>query len=371
MRIVTPLLEGVRLALWASSQSGPRVAYVGGWLGHNNLGDEALFDACKVLFSGVSLYPVNARRENVAVARLTRAFHCTMLAGGTIINKNNSGLMRAQRMLDIARYRYVFGTGVADPAFWQGRSLRDGNPWSNNMSQWREVLERCDYVGVRGPLSQRILMDAGVSKAEVIGDPVLAFADCSLGGRCEQRTLGLNMGVGGGYMWGESEESVFRRLVALASFAKSAGWTVIWFVVWPEDYAVTESAAKESGTDEHIHAVYVDPAQYLRLVSKMSVFVGMKLHAVILATCAGVPSIMLEYRPKCRDYMESIRQGRLCERVDQFKPENILDRVREIDGNREQYVADMATAISQLQAFQRLKADQVAARIMTVSNQIA
>ncbi|HPC94052.1 MAG TPA: polysaccharide pyruvyl transferase family protein [Sedimentisphaerales bacterium] len=371
MKFLTPLVEGARLALWASSHSRPRAAYVGGWLGHNNLGDEALFDACKVLFSGVSLYPLNVCRETVAMARLTRAFHCAMLAGGTIINKNNSGLMRAQRMLDIAKCCYVFGTGVADPAFWQGRTLRDGNPWSNSISQWREVLEQCAYVGVRGPLSQRILMDAGVRKPEVIGDPVLAFADCSLGRRGVEKTLGLNMGVSGGYMWGESEESVFRRLTRLASLAKGDGWTVRWFVVWPEDYAVTESAAKESGTDEHIHAVYMDHTRYLHLVSKTRVFVGMKLHAVILATCAGVPSIMLEYRPKCRDYMESIRQGQLCQRVDQFKPEDILDRVRDIDGNREQCVADMATAISQLQAVQRLRADQVMARIMTVSDQIA
>ncbi len=363
MRFVTAIVKGAGLALWASSHHRPRVAYVGGWLEHNNLGDEALLNSYKVLFPGISLYPMEGCREDATLARITRAFHSAVLAGGTIINKNNNCLARAQRMLDIAKHRFVFGTGVADPAFWQGRRHRSGDLWANSLSPWRDVLGQCEYVGVRGPLSYRTLTDAGVEKVEVIGDPVLAFADCSQGAGYQEKTLGLNVGTCGGHLWGDNEESVFRGVIELASLARNAGWKVVWFVVWPKDYPVTESAARESGTGAHIHAIYTDHEQYLSLVSQSSVFVGLKLHAVVLAACGGVPSIMLEYRPKCRDFMESIRQGHLCERVDRFKPRSILDRVLEISQNRERYASDLAEAILQLRTVQRQRAREIADRM--------
>jgi hypothetical protein len=363
MGIVKQIGEGTKLALWRALNRAPRIAYVGGWLGHRNLGDEALFAADRALFPGASLYPMRGYPEDVSVARMTRAFNSAVLAGGTLINKHDTGLIRAQGMLDMAEHRFVFGTGVADVAFWEGRKAGK-KPWHNNLAQWRDVLERCRYVGVRGPLSRDILAGAGLKNVEIIGDPVLTFADCSRGALCREKTLGLNLGLSAGRMW-EKEECVLSKVVELASFARNAGWKVIWFVVWPEDYDPTQSAAKESRTEDHVHAVYTDHAKYMELVSKVSVFIGIKLHAVALATCAGVPSIMLEYRPKCRDYMESIGQGHLCERVDLFKAQSVWERVLEMHSNRERYAGEMAERISRLQAFQRQRAREIVDQIGT------
>jgi len=338
------------------------MAYVGGWLGHNNLGDEALREAYRVLFPGISLCCLEGHREEVSFARITKAFDSAVLAGGTLINKNDKCLARARAMLEMAERRFVFGTGVASSAFWGGRQLRGGTAWSNRLPEWRDVLERCDYVGVRGPLSQNALTEAGLRKVEVVGDPVLVFADCSRSAHHHERTLGLNLGVAGGNMWA-SEERLFERVTELAALARNNGWKVVWFVVWPDDYEPTRRVAKESRTDEHICAIYTDHAKYRDEVSNMSVFVGMKLHAVVLATCVGVPSIMLEYRPKCRDYMESIRQGHLCRRLDLFVAQEVWERVLDIERERQRYADDMAAGISQLQAFQRDKAREMADRM--------
>lgn len=51
--------------------------------------------------------------------------------------------------------------------------------------------------------------------------------------------------------------------------------------------------------DSPMHMEYSNPLSYINLVSEMQAFVGLKLHAVVLAMCAHVPSILLEYRPKC------------------------------------------------------------------------
>jgi len=67
--------------------------------------------------------------------------------------------------MEICPYFFVFGSGVAHPSFWKD-SLRD----------WKPILQRCNYIGVRGPLSAELLTDVGINRVEVVGDPVLVFA---------------------------------------------------------------------------------------------------------------------------------------------------------------------------------------------------
>jgi len=362
MHVFAPVIQGIKLASWLVLHGRPRVSYVGGWVGHRNLGDEALFDACRVLFKGISLCPVRGDQNEIAFLRAARAFTSAMLAGGTIINRNESTLLRAQRMRELASHCFVFGAGVAGRAFWRGRELDRGTPWRDNSLGWQRVLESCDYVGIRGPLSQRSLIESGIRNVEVVGDPVLVFAGRTKNMVYRGRTLGLNLGTSGGQMW-DGEEQVFEKMGKLASFAKCAGWKVTWFVVWPKDYALTRRVAKESGTDENIRPVYTDYARYLALVSDVSVYVGVKLHAVALATCAGVPAIMLEYRPKCRDYMESIQQGHLCQRVDQFSVEEVWEQVLDMDQDRDRYARELAKGILPLKSFQQRRAHEVAEKI--------
>ena len=50
-------------------------------------------------------------------------------------------------------------------------------------------------------------------------------------------------------------------------------------------------------------------------------FVGQKLHATILSYCANTPAIMVEYRPKCKDFMASINMDRFNIRTDEFNVE--------------------------------------------------
>ena len=100
-----------------------------------------------------------------------------------------------------------------------------------------------------------------------------------------------------------------------------------WFVVWPQDLKITKRAVELSNTSSEIYEIYDNHLEFLRLVRNLNYFVGMKLHATILATCAFVPSLMLEYRPKCRDYMRSIDQEDATVRTDQFDAGSVWEKV--------------------------------------------
>ena len=48
------------------------------------------------------------------------------------------------------------------------------------------------------------------------------------------------------------------------------------------------------------------PEEVLHLASRCSLAVSMRLHGAVLAVCMGTPVLMLAYREKCHDFMDSV-----------------------------------------------------------------
>lgn len=326
--------------------------YAAGCQSYENLGDNVLLEAYKKLFSSFNLVIYGGGSVLSIPTKLMKISGCAILAGGTLINR--WGLSAFKECMDLFPSICVFGTGVAQPGFWSGRP-----GWKDTLEEWKSVLQRCNYVGVRGPLSAECLTDAGIDNVEVVGDPVIVYAkDKWSDTQYAPKTLGLNIGTSLGNVWG-SEESICSEYIKLAEMAKKSGWQVKWFVVWPKDLSITQKAAHLSGTTEYIYQIYKDHNEYLRLVEQLSTFVGMKLHAVVLATCAYVPSIMLEYRPKCRDYMMSIGQQDHTIRTDIFKAEDVWEIVSNWNSKRESLSNALYKSIKQLRDKQRIKAEEL------------
>jgi polysaccharide pyruvyl transferase WcaK-like protein len=62
----------------------------------------------------------------------------------------------------------------------------------------------------------------------------------------------------------------------------------------------------------------------------MQVFVGIKLHAVALAMCSNVPSLMIEYRPKCREFATTMGVQDFCVRSDALDVAQMLALVDDL-----------------------------------------
>jgi polysaccharide pyruvyl transferase WcaK-like protein len=99
------------------------------------------------------------------------------------------------------------------------------------------------------------------------------------------------------------------------------------------------------------------------IVSRVNIFVGMKLHAVALATCAYVPSVMLEYNPKCRDYMESIGQGDFTLRTDTFTAQQAWETVENLLANRASVAKSLFEAVSKFRKLQSMRASEISAKL--------
>jgi hypothetical protein len=349
-KILSALRNGASFARSAFFDSRIPIAYVGGWLGKRNLGDEALFPAYQLLFPSVNLVPFDGGRITRQIVRRLPRLASGLLGGGTLIGQKPLWLDISRSFLDIHPELFVFGTGVEEPSFWQGEPT---------LEEWKPLLERCRYLGVRGPRSAELLGDIGLTGIEIVGDPVLAFAQSEINQTPVPESIGLNIGTSDGNVWGH-ETRIRDEVASLARTAREAGWRVEWFVVWPKDLDLTMQAAHLSGTSEHVHAIFESHGHFIRRVRRLTAFVGMKLHATVLATCALTPSIMLEYRPKCRDYMQSIGQDAFTFRTNDFRAGHLWEIVR--DWNQHHLVAASAlsAAMKVRQAAQRASAVRLA-----------
>ena len=277
-----------------------RTCAYSGMVGYRNLGDEVIWHATKNAFLPLRL-SLNQRPSKWFIRRLFQDLgqrDLAILGGGTLIGDNlrdgtNPFREDFAELAQRCRKSVAFGTGV-------GVLLPDAsrNAW---LKEWQPILSRCSYIGVRGPDSVESLRYIDI-KAEMLGD-----AACMTPGRPEMPM-----------------DQYVKIMSEVIKSRINEGWKVEILLVLPDDEAIAQQVVQAVGSpDLSVHSFYLDGEQYLQHVRKMQAFIGIKLHSVVLAMCAGVPSIMIEYAPKCRDFMKSMDVERFTTYLGSISPDSI------------------------------------------------
>lgn len=95
---------------------------------------------------------------------------------------------------------------------------------------------------------------------------------------------------------------------------------------------------------------------YAAATRECEVFVGQKLHSTVIACMNGIPSVMIEYRPKCRDFMASLGLERHVIRTDEFTAQSGAGAVRQLLAEREAVEQALTSHIAE---FVKTQADAV------------
>lgn len=338
-----------------------RMLYYVGCLGLNNLGDELMLPAIRRLFPDWPFachWPVGP----FALQRLvqSRDFRAALLGGGTLIAGGPTwhNHLRFAKALSRFRYGVVFGTGVSGA----GPNGMTPMKWKN-LQDWRRLLERCNYIGVRGPFAARQLARIDID-AEVIGDPVCQFALDDVELRQPRPVLGINIGMAHDQDH-QRNEQLLNSFIRLIRCAADHGMTTEFFVVRPGDEQLTRTLCKQSGAFcSQIHSIYADPDAFIDKVRNLSMFVGVKLHAVALAACSGVPAVSIAYEVKCLDFMHSIGLGDHVVALESMTAELLqkkMDKVL-IHGQRASLAA--VARMQQFKEIQKRRSREIAAAIL-------
>ncbi|HEX5695020.1 MAG TPA: polysaccharide pyruvyl transferase family protein, partial [Acidimicrobiia bacterium] len=315
----------------SAAEGPPGIRYVG-WVGKENLGDEAMIEATRQLMSWGE---VEARGE---------ARDLLLLGGGTLINRNQYLRWLVER--DSPRIeRGVYGTGVASPDFWGV---------TEDISEWLRWLGTCAYVGVRGPRSAQTLVDWGLKgEVEICGDPALALEP--QGSFEGSGPILVAPAWTNGELWGGSDQKVYSELASAISTWEKTGRTVTLMSCHPTDDRPILMIKEMLGASRvEYHPGYADVAATLELIARSSVVVGERLHACVLAAAAGRPFVAIEYRPKVRDFSESVAMDDYVVRSDEVKAGRIVELVADLRGEPpDEMTAAVATYRRRLTAASR------------------
>jgi polysaccharide pyruvyl transferase WcaK-like protein len=314
---------------------GPRVP------GNANLGDNLLFWAHQCALADLPLRQVHTVPRFLVPAQRT-AVRGTVLGGGTLIGGPTFRRGLASALAGLAdRPVANIGTGVEDP-----RMPSTGRPGDDaELRAWLPLLRRLPTVWVRGPQSQRLLGELGMP-AEVSGDPVLLFAhEADLTERAATGRIGINLGITGN-QWHDRPAELVAEVVTAAQALRREGWDVLFVSVWDRDDAVTAAAARAAGSGAVLAADLRTAGSVRRVMRRLDLLIAQKLHAVVGAACVATPAVALEYRPKCRDFQESVGSGRWCLRTSEVTAPRLVDLTRELVAERGSVVASLAANVT-------------------------
>jgi polysaccharide pyruvyl transferase WcaK-like protein len=312
-----------------------------GWTGWRNLGDEAMFESCRRTLPHIEWTarpPLDVRatslagRARMACGRgMERLFGSapTLLGGGTLINRIPGWLDEYRHLRRAARRPVpVFSPGVANPEYWSGKP-----GWRDTRSAWRDALADLPEIGVRGPLSKRLLDEVGIPNVSVTGDPALIFHRPARQQSNGRRRIAINAGRSNGEMWGNED----RLIAALADGGRrlaASGFSVRVFPVWDRDEAVCHEVACGAGlAPGSVDPLILAPDAFIDYLDQFDIVVSVKLHAAVLAAAAGVPFVAVEYRPKVRDFAESVGCGSQTFRSSELAGADLACAVLRVYGN--------------------------------------
>ena len=293
---------GVELAATGARRalSGGRVAGYIGWTGRGNLGDDVMLAAARALLAptGVEVFSGARREALLARAGLSdqRTFAQVLLGGGTLINDGYVGIVK--QALKMALTMKTLGTGVGSAGF--------GDANEAITAQWRDILQRFERVGVRGPLSAENLADIGVGHVETIGDLALALTPDQRAGSLQTGRFVLSAALPPGHDNHFGAEFVATEIARTARYLCGLGWQAVPLALNRDDIAPTRNILRAAGLGDMAIARPKTAEAFFALCRGAGLVIGVRLHSAVLACCAGVPPLTIAYRRKHHDFAASM-----------------------------------------------------------------
>jgi polysaccharide pyruvyl transferase WcaK-like protein len=332
--------------IWSQRKAEAPVAYIG-WVGEGNLGDDLIYEIHKqtlqMLLLPMPLYHTHFGLQAAKLGRYLPEYPVVLLGGGTTIGRNEAKyiLEALDEKLSSSTRFVMSGMGVEDPDFVGMRSYvtRD------SIRAWRTLLSRFDEVLVRGPRSLELLADEGIP-ARIIGDPVLMYnpvAPPSVEGH-----IAVNL-CNPEDSWGGSLAASHAAVVTVIKELVARGWKANFVAMADSDILPCQAAASQVGNAATVIRASTYDA-FLGAVGGSYVFVGERLHSLVCAASMGIPSIGIEYRPKVRDFQQSIGMGSYSLRSDEVSRDSLQDKLDGLITARAETTVTMENCVGELRA---------------------
>ena len=122
------------------------------------------------------------------------------------------------------------------------------------------------------------------------------------------------------------------------------------FVFDRRDMPITQTMSTRIGGDVRIIPTSANVTKLLPRIESCEVFIGQRLHSVVMASACGVPSIALEYQPKARDFQTSIGREDWVLSTSEISASRLYSLVQELAEQRSSHSEAIRLAVLQAKA---------------------
>jgi polysaccharide pyruvyl transferase WcaK-like protein len=319
--------NGVRSLANRLNSKGKKARRRYGYIGANNtrnLGDEAVFIASRLYLPELMdfKYQIEPSLAKIGLSG-ENYFDKVALGGGTLISKCPGIYEHIQCALKLGIPLFAFGTGVGSSGFDESST--------SDVSYFAEPLKRFIRVGVRGYRSQTVLQSWGLDNVSVVGDTALSLTPEIPPTSFVRKRIAFNVALPAGLNRQEYDSSIASISSALTQLS-TAGHELVPIAMVPSD--VDAAVAASAGAFRRSDVKFLTQIdQFFDIVGSCHLLLGVRLHAAILASCIGVPPILLGYRDKCADFMESMDLANLLLNFETVTADAILEKISYIESS--------------------------------------
>jgi polysaccharide pyruvyl transferase WcaK-like protein len=195
----------------------------------------------------------------------------------------------------------------------------------------------------------------GVGDAQIVGDLACEMA-CDEPWPIDDRpAVMVNIAIDG-MADIDSLETLAEVATHLASLHRD-GVRLVPVAMHASDVSPTSSVLARADVPHGEISVPSSFEDFATLVGPCQYGIAVRLHAAVLAGCVGVPTLMLGYREKCLDFMESVGLERLHVQLERGRRAEVLAAIETLEAHSGSLRAELLSNIRRYQSSLRSYVD--------------
>lgn len=196
----------------------------------------------------------------------------------------------------------------------------------------KKVLNKVNYIFVRDENSKKALIEIGITKPSIMvtADPVLGMEpneEITLKMQDYIRQCSEGKPRVGIYLrsW-KNDSKLMEKISVLCQVLDERGIAIFFIPMQQPDDMEFLKKIDFKKTSAYNVTKKLDIQEVFALTGQMDIVIGMRLHALIMATAQGIPVVGLSYDPKVEDFMKMI-DNKHCFDIETFSPEDVANSV--------------------------------------------
>jgi len=232
------------------------------------------------------------------------------------------------------------------------------------------IANMVDFITVRDEKSAQILKELGVCKPplEVTTDPVFAMKPA-----CEADILNVfttenipfegNRWIGLSVRdWNSSVDYLNIISSVVDRMAEKFSCKILLIPMhYPDDLLISEKIKNIMKSSVYILSGEYSPRVLMGILGKMNILIAMRLHAVIMSSVLGVPSLPLAYDPKIANISEQLDLKYLS--LEEINEDNLYAMARNLVENHEK-ISSLLTEKTEILKVKALRNAEIVKEIL-------